>query len=111
MNDLQKISNVLTEFTTRHHKITGNMMQVFLYLAQRTDEVITTRDLPGALGLPQTTINRLIRTMADRSYARENGFKWLKQHIDPMDERQRIVELTPKGRELANILREIMKDA
>ena len=110
MDDLQKISNVLAEFTTRHNKITGNMMQVFLYLAQRTDEVITTRDLPDALGLPQTTINRLIRTMADRSYAREHGFKWLKQHIDPMDERQRIVELTPKGRELANILREIMKD-
>jgi DNA-binding MarR family transcriptional regulator len=48
--------------------------------------------------------------MADRSYTREEGFKWLRQTVDPLDERQRIVEVTAKGRKLANRLREILEN-
>jgi DNA-binding MarR family transcriptional regulator len=48
--------------------------------------------------------------MAERSYAREEGFKWLRQTVDPVDERQRIVEVTAKGRMLANRVKEILED-
>ena len=87
------------------------MITIFCYIAARPDQVITTRDLPAIFGLPQTTINRLIRTMADRSYAREEGFKWLRQTVDPVDERQRIVEATAKGRKLATKINEIMESS
>jgi len=109
MDQMQKLKAVMDEFTKFHPKITANMIAVFSYVAARPEEVIQTRDLPGALNLPQTTINRLIRTMADRSYIREEGFKLLRQTTDLVDERQRIVELTPAGRTLANKLRGIMK--
>ena len=87
------------------------MITIFCYIAARPDQVITTRDLPAIFGLPQTTINRLIRTMADRSYTREEGFKWLRQTVDPVDERQRIVEATAKGRKLATKINEIMESS
>lgn len=85
------------------------MIAVFCFVADRSDKIIETRHMPEELGLPQTTINRLVRTMADRSYLREEGLKWLKVSTDMQDERQRIVELTVKGRKLANQIREIME--
>jgi DNA-binding MarR family transcriptional regulator len=109
MKSLIKLQAVMDEFTDEHYKITANMIAVFCYIAARSDKVITTRDLPEVFGLPQTTVNRVIRTMADRSYTRAEGFKWLRQTPDPQDERQRIVEVTPKGRILANRIREIME--
>ena len=111
MKSLDKLQAVMNEFTDEHYKITANMITIFCYIAARPDQVITTRDLPAIFGLPQTTINRLIRTMADRSYAREEGFKWLRQTVDPVDERQRIVEATAKGRKLAIKINEIMESS
>lgn len=111
MKSLIKLQAVMDEFTDEHYKITANMISIFCYVAARSDKVITTRDLPEVFGLPQTTVNRLIRTMADRSYTREQGFKWLRQTVDPQDERQRIVEVTPKGRLLAQRIREIMESS
>jgi|TARA_R110000822_G_scaffold29798_5_gene87295 DNA-binding MarR family transcriptional regulator len=109
MDQILKLKLVMDEFTSFHSKITANMITVFCFIAARQDEVIQTRDLPGALNLTQTTINRLIRTMADRSHIREEGFKLLRQTTDLVDERQRIVELTATGRVLANKIREIME--
>ena len=106
-----KLQAVMDEFTDEHYKITANMIAIFCYIAARSDEVVTTRDLPKVFGLPQTTVNRIIRTMADRSYTREEGFKWLRQTPDPQDERQRIVEVTPKGRLLAQRIRKIMESS
>jgi len=109
MKSMIKLQAVMDVFTDEHYKITANMIAVFCYLAARSDKIIETRHLPEELGLPQTTINRLVRTMADRSYLREEGLKWLRITTDMQDERQRIVELTPKGRALANKIREIME--
>ena len=111
MKSLIKLQAVMDEFTDEHYKITANMIAVFCYIAARSDKVLETRHLPEQLGLPQTTINRLVRTMADRSYCREDGLKWLRVSTDPQDERQRIVEVTPKGRMLAQRIREIMESS
>lgn len=110
MKSLIKLQSVMDEFTNEHYKITANMIAVFCFVAARSDKIIETRHLPEELGLPQTTINRLVRTMADRSYCREDGLKWLRITTDPQDERQRIVELTVKGRQLANRVKEILED-
>jgi DNA-binding IclR family transcriptional regulator len=66
MKSLIKLQAVMDEFTDEHYKITANMIAVFCYVAARSDMIIETRHLPEELGLPQTTINRLVRTMADR---------------------------------------------
>ena len=108
MKSLTKLQMVMKLFIDEHYKITANMITVFCYIAARSDEIIITRDLPDALSMAPATVNRLIRTMADRSYCREEGFQWLRQTVDPSDERQRIVEVTAKGRELAIKINKIM---
>ena len=109
MKSLTKLQMVMDLFTGEHYKITANMITIFCYIAARSDEVIITRDLPEVFSLPQTTVNRIINTMADHSYCREEGFQWLRQTVDPRDERQRIVEVTAKGRELAIKINKIME--
>lgn len=96
------LTNALKEFTYIYDKATANHVLVFAYIAHQDaiGRSVLSRDLPDALGLTQTTINRTIRTMADRSYLREDGFKLLKIYPDPTDERQRVVELTKRGRML-----------
>ena len=90
-------------------RATGRSLQPFFrYL--NNDAVLETRDLPEALGMTQTTLNRTMRSMADRSYIHENGFKLLRVSTHPTDERQRIVELTPKGKELAINMQRIIYD-
>jgi len=46
--------------------------------------------------------------MADRSYLRDEGLGLLRLTVSPEDERQRIVELTSKGKELAYRMLELI---
>ena len=104
MKDLIKVADALNLMTEVYYKATLNHLRVFLYIAAHNDSVIETRELPDALGMTQTTVNRCMRSMADRSYIHETGFKLLRITINPKDERQRIVELTAKGKQLANAM-------
>ena len=108
MKDLAKFSAALDLFTQIYYKSTVNHARAFLEIACRNDEIIQTRDLPAMLGMSQTTVNRTIRAMADRSYIHEQGWGLMKIHTDMEDERQRIVELTPKGKKLALDMLEIV---
>ena len=101
MKDLAKVADALQLMSDLYYKATVNHLRVFLYIAANNDKIIETRDLPDALGMTQTTLNRTMRSMADRSYIHETGLKLLRVHINPADERQRIVELTPKGKKFA----------
>lgn len=105
LEQMRKAAELLQEI---YYKATVNHLSIFLYIASRGDEVIETRDLPDALGMKQTTINRSIRSMADRSYIHEVGFGLLRQSVNMTDERQRIVELTPKGKMLAKQMEELL---
>lgn len=106
MKGLQNVADAMSLMSDVYYKATINHLRVFCHIAANNDRVIHTNELPDALGMTQTTINRSMRSMADRSYIHETGFKLLRISIDPTDERQRIVELTPKGKDLANAMSE-----
>lgn len=111
MSDLQKMDRIqeaISLLSEVYYKATINHLRVFLYIAARDGKVIETRDLPGALGMTQTTINRTMRSMADRSYIHAEGFGLLKMHINPTDERQRFVQLSDKGKRVARKMEEMI---
>ena len=108
MKRLSKPSDALQLMTEMYYKSTVNHMRIFMYVASHNDEVIETRDLPAALRMTQATLNRSMRSMAERSYIREEGLGLLRMTVSPEDERQRIVELTSKGKELAQKMVEMI---
>ena len=109
-NKLDQLEKAMSHLTDIYYKATINHLRVFLYVAARPPDVVHPRDLPDALGMPQTTVSRTVRSMAQRSYIHEQGFGLLRLSIDPEDERQRIVELTPEGKTFAKKIRKAMDD-
>ena len=105
---LNSIQLLLELLSTIYYKATLNHARIFLYVAARPDKNIETRDLPDALGMTQTTINRCMNSMADRSYLHQDGFGILRVDIHAVDNRQRIVSLTQKGKELAQKMEAIL---
>jgi len=108
MKRLSKTSDALQLMTEIYYKSTVNHMRIFMYVASHNEEIIETRDLPEALQMTQATLNRSMRSMADRSYLRDEGLGLLRLTVSPEDERQRIVELTSKGKELAYRMLELI---
>lgn len=109
MENLDKLQRAISLLSKVYYKATLNHARIFLYIAARNNEIIETRDLPDALGMTQTTINRCMNSFADKSYIHENGFGLLHLEIHPGDNRQRIVSLSSKGKVLANEMLELME--
>ena len=108
MKRLSRTCSALDIMSELYYKCTVNHVRIFMYVASHNDEVIETRDLPAALRMTQASLNRSMRMLAHRTYLHEDGLGLLRVTVSPEDERQRIVELTSKGKELANKLVEMI---
>lgn len=104
---LKNFQKALQDFRMLLPDGTMNHLYLFLEIAEATAP-IETRDLPELLDMTQTTINRTLHTLAEGSYLRAEGLKLVKLSVHPADARQRLVELTPKGRALAKKLKETL---
>lgn len=105
---LRKLSKTLDIFRGMDSDLPTQVIDVFLSIAQR-DEVYT-RDLPDMVGLSQSSVNRAVTYLADAHWRDRNkpGLKLISMRIDPMDRRQRIVQLTARGKHVATQLEEIL---
>lgn len=101
MKQLNQVVDALKLMSDVYYKSTVNHARVFLYIAAHRDEIIETRDLVAILRITQSSLNRTIRSMAHKSYLKEEGLGLIALNMSPDDERQRTVTLTPKGLELA----------
>jgi DNA-binding MarR family transcriptional regulator len=104
---LTSFQKALQEFRMLLPDGTMNHLYLFLEIARHGAE-IETRELPDMMNMTQTTINRTLHTLADGSYLRAEGLKLVKLSVHPADARQRLVELTPKGRALAKKIQETL---
>jgi DNA-binding MarR family transcriptional regulator len=104
---LTSFQKALQEFRILLPDGTMNHLYLFLEIARHGTE-IETRELPDMMNMTQTTINRTLHTLADGSYLRAEGLKLVKLSVHPADARQRLVELTPKGRALAKKIQETL---
>lgn len=102
-NQHHNLIKALQKFTLIYDKATINHLMVFTYVASQEGKssVLLSKDIPDALLLTQTTVSRCLTSLADGGYLREQGWKLVTITVDPSDERQRIVSLTPRGKQLA----------
>lgn len=104
---LVKFQRALAAFRMLLPDGTMNHLYLFLEIANEGGP-IETRDLPDRLHMTQTTINRTMHTLADGSYVRPDGLRLVKVSVSAYDARQRVVQLTPRGQQVAANLREIL---
>lgn len=67
---------------------------------RRRDDPLTMLELADKIGLPATTVSRHLRYLGEYERPGVSGADLVQTSINPLDRRQRIVELTSKGRAL-----------
>lgn len=106
---LVKAEKIIDLFRGLDSTLPTQVVAVFLAIAKQT-EPLETRRLPDMVGLSQSSINRALTYLQDTHWSDRHrpGLKLIDQQVSRMDARQRVVELTPKGRKLANQIEEII---
>lgn len=71
---------------------------------RRKSEPLTMMELAEKIGLPPTTVSRHLRYLGDFERPGVSGANLVQTSINPLDRRQRVVELTPKGKSLRDMV-------
>ena len=103
------LAEQIEEFKKIMPLATVNHVLIFARMTDMDGHDVEMRDLPLYLQLPQATLNRTLRSMAERSHTYDKGTQLISITTSPYDERQRYVNLTDKGRALAAKLDAIAK--
>lgn len=77
-------------FTIRHAEV------ALLIWDMRSDDGLEVQGIPSLLGLDQSTVNRILHTMADKR-RNTNGLGWIEVRTDEQDRRYRRVFITDLG--------------
>lgn len=103
MTNHHNLIKALQHLTFIYDKATINQLVVLTYVASQEGKssVLLSKDMPDALMLTQTTVSRALGVLGDGGYTKDKGLKLVTLSVDPSDERQRVVALTPRGRQLA----------
>ena len=98
-------------FRTLDPYLPSQVISVFLEVAAN-DGPVETRDLPKKLGMPQSSVNRALTTLAETHWKdREKPGLFLLEHrVSPLDRRQRLVQLTPKGKKMVADIERLFRD-
>lgn len=96
-------------FLTLYDKATVNHVICFLHVASEAAKgnTVHMREMAKDVNMTQTTVSRVVRHMADRSYIHEKGLKLLKITVDFTDERFRLIHLTNHGQLIINQILDI----
>lgn len=90
-----------------------SMMKTFLGVAiwgsrdGRKDQ-LTMMELADKIGLPSTTVSRHLRYLGDEERPGKAGADLVRSALNPLDRRQRLVFLSPKGVALMNNVKKAM---
>lgn len=72
------------------------------------DEPLTIQELSDKVGLPYTTVSRHLRYLGEMERVGKPGYGLVDTEVYVLNRRQKIVKLTPKGRNLVDQLRYIL---
>lgn len=88
------------------------MISVYLEIAASEDG-IETRLLPERVGLTQASVSRALLYLSETDWpdTSKSGLDLVVRRVSARDARQRVVELSPKGRKLARRLEAVLSEA
>lgn len=98
---VERLAKAIDLFRAMDNTIPSQVVSVFLEVAANS-EGIETRRLPRRVGLTQASVSRALLYLADTDWKDKSkpGLRLIVRRTSARDARQRIVQLTPKGRRL-----------
>jgi len=109
MDALVQLDRVVSLFRQMDPIMPSQVVSVFLAIA-RSKEPLETRLLPNKVGLSQSAVNRALTYLQDTHWKDRTkpGLKLIAYRPHPMDARQRLASLSPRGHQVAAEIREII---
>ena len=98
---VERLANAINLFRAMDNTIPSQVVSVFLEVAA-SSEGIEARRLPCRVGLSQASVSRALLYLADTDWKDKSkpGLRLIVRRNSARDARQRVVQLTPKGRRL-----------
>lgn len=108
--ELNKLIHVIDEFRIYHADIQSQAMLAFLFIAEWSEkpDPIYIKDVADAVGIPSASASRNV-TLLTKGTLRQKGLGLVEATEDPMFRTRKFLSLTPKGRKLAERIKERMK--
>lgn len=107
MKELWKITRCLEEMRRIDPEIQAQTVTCFLEVAMNPG--ITMKDLGERVGISQSSVSRNVAALSKVHRLNRPGHDLLVAVEDPMERRRKIVNLTEKGRKVAESLKSIME--
>jgi DNA-binding MarR family transcriptional regulator len=106
--EVDRLLRVLSAFRTLDPDIPSQTISTFLVALDHEGETIG--EIRDRLGMTTASASRNIAYLTDWHRLKRPGLNLLVADVDPMNRRTRRVFLTVKGRQLAKVIRDIMKE-
>ncbi len=101
---LSGLRNQIELFRTLDPEIQAQGLSTFLTIAMSDPVPISMRDLAEAVGIAQSSCSRNVASLGQIHRHGRPGHQLVESYEDPMDRRNKLVKLTPKGRRFAQML-------
>jgi len=111
MTAFRTLLKALDEFRKLDPVMPAQTMAHFLAVADRAPEEISMGELAEAIGLSQSSTSRNIAYLGKTWKPGVAGLDLVEAFEDPMERRRKLVRLTPKGKRVAESLRETIGGA
>ena len=105
----EKMATAIELFRALDNTIPSQVISVYLEIAASEDG-IETRLLPERAGLTQASVSRALLYLSEQNWpdTGKRGLELVVRRVSSRDARQRVVELSPKGRKLARKLEAVL---
>ena len=97
MQGAKKAHRIVNHFRVIDSDIASQTMAVFLVVAMKGGEGISMQEVKDSLGIAQSSVSRNINLLCKTSRHMKAGHDLLMTYEDPMNRRQKLCRLTPKG--------------
>lgn len=100
---LLRIQELLRE---KDHEVPGQLVSVFYFIASHNP--CHTTAIAQGLAMAQNSVSRNTDWLSTHHRLGKPGLGLIRKKTDPLDQRLKVCELTPKGERLINQIKEIL---
>jgi len=104
---LSALSNSIELFRSLNPEMQAQMMMTFLLVAAKDPHPVQMATLGEKLAIAQSSVTRNVQALSGTNRQGTRGHGLLHTWVNPENRREKLVELTPHGRRILELLKSI----
>lgn len=104
---LSALTNSIELFRSLNPEMQAQMMLTFLLIASKDPRPVAMSDIGERLAIAQSSVTRNVQALSGTNRHGTRGYGLVHTWVNPENRRQKMVELTPHGRRIVELLKSI----